>query len=159
MSQSCFSFSSRRRHTRCALVTGVQTCALPISPAGFSERILVRNASSGQQVLLATVPVEALAAGESRSGSRTIVWPEGLTAHGQFTFTVITDVLDQVSEANDAGTGETNNATVATITSAPDLTISDLAIGNGAPLAGDWITLTWHDAKMGQASGRERVGQ
>src|SRR3546814_8014463 len=28
----CF-FSSRRRHTRCALVTGVQTCALPISDA------------------------------------------------------------------------------------------------------------------------------
>src|SRR3546814_17917911 len=28
---SLFFFSSRRRHTRCALVTGVQTCALPIS--------------------------------------------------------------------------------------------------------------------------------
>src|SRR3546814_3357506 len=28
----CF-LSSRRRHTRCALVTGVQTCALPILPA------------------------------------------------------------------------------------------------------------------------------
>src|SRR3546814_4906243 len=27
----CVFFSSRRRHTRCALVTGVQTCALPIS--------------------------------------------------------------------------------------------------------------------------------
>src|SRR3546814_4573933 len=27
----CFFCSSRRRHTRCALVTGVQTCALPIS--------------------------------------------------------------------------------------------------------------------------------
>src|SRR3546814_819790 len=28
----CFYFfASRRRHTRCALVTGVQTCALPIS--------------------------------------------------------------------------------------------------------------------------------
>src|SRR3546814_20817674 len=26
----CFFFSIRRRHTRCALVTGVQTCALPI---------------------------------------------------------------------------------------------------------------------------------
>src|SRR3546814_5352749 len=26
----CLFFSSRRRHTRCALVTGVQTCALPI---------------------------------------------------------------------------------------------------------------------------------
>src|SRR3546814_20258091 len=29
-SMSVFFFSSRRRHTRCALVTGVQTCALPI---------------------------------------------------------------------------------------------------------------------------------
>src|SRR3546814_14299833 len=28
-----FVFSSRRRHTRCALVTGVQTCALPICGA------------------------------------------------------------------------------------------------------------------------------
>src|SRR3546814_9398491 len=28
-----FFFSSRRRHTRCALVTGVQTCALPILEA------------------------------------------------------------------------------------------------------------------------------
>src|SRR3546814_16884954 len=27
----CVFFSRRRRHTRCALVTGVQTCALPIS--------------------------------------------------------------------------------------------------------------------------------
>src|SRR3546814_9887082 len=31
----CF-FASRRRHTRCALVTGVQTCALPI----WTARIL-----------------------------------------------------------------------------------------------------------------------
>src|SRR3546814_5471884 len=30
-----FFFSSRRRHTRCALVTGVQTCALPISSDPF----------------------------------------------------------------------------------------------------------------------------
>src|SRR3546814_7201113 len=29
-----FFFSSRRRHTRCALVTGVQTCALPILGLG-----------------------------------------------------------------------------------------------------------------------------
>src|SRR3546814_7746550 len=30
MCDMIFFFSSRRRHTRCALVTGVQTCALPI---------------------------------------------------------------------------------------------------------------------------------
>src|SRR3546814_7291699 len=34
-----FFFSSRRRHTRCALVTGVQTCALPIlAPTGNGRR-------------------------------------------------------------------------------------------------------------------------
>src|SRR3546814_13851776 len=31
-------FSSRRRHTRCALVTGVQTCALPISHVTVADR-------------------------------------------------------------------------------------------------------------------------
>src|SRR3546814_3985902 len=37
-----FFFSSRRRHTRCALVTGVQTCALPIcGQAAFAERLSV----------------------------------------------------------------------------------------------------------------------
>src|SRR3546814_1182115 len=34
---SVFFVSSRRRHTRCALVTGVQTCALPISMAQNKE--------------------------------------------------------------------------------------------------------------------------
>src|SRR3546814_316102 len=40
---SFFFFPSRRRHTRCALVTGVQTCALPISggPATGRSMILV----------------------------------------------------------------------------------------------------------------------
>src|SRR3546814_5504156 len=37
----CFFFSSRRRHTRCALVTGVQTCALPIS--SDADDLLVRR--------------------------------------------------------------------------------------------------------------------
>src|SRR3546814_4126169 len=32
-----FFFSSRRRHTRCALVTGVQTCALPICTSDYNQ--------------------------------------------------------------------------------------------------------------------------
>src|SRR3546814_12592896 len=32
-----FFFSSRRRHTRCALVTGVQTCALPICETFYGK--------------------------------------------------------------------------------------------------------------------------
>src|SRR3546814_8321215 len=35
-----FFFSSRRRHTRCALVTGVQTCALPIYIAEGHEFLM-----------------------------------------------------------------------------------------------------------------------
>src|SRR3546814_9668080 len=44
-----FFFSSRRRHTRCALVTGVQTCALPISKA---QRMLERD---GMEVLMGEI--------------------------------------------------------------------------------------------------------
>src|SRR3546814_6977126 len=41
-----FFFSSRRRHTRCALVTGVQTCALPIS--SIARRIDPSDGSARQ---------------------------------------------------------------------------------------------------------------
>src|SRR3546814_2712131 len=49
-----FFFSSRRRHTRCALVTGVQTCALPISwttLAQYADMIfcLVRTSTEGKK--------------------------------------------------------------------------------------------------------------
>src|SRR3546814_7213797 len=38
-----FFFSSRRRHTSCALVTGVQTCALPIwLRLMFDDPLLIR---------------------------------------------------------------------------------------------------------------------
>src|SRR3546814_6001861 len=47
-----FFFSSRRRHTRCALVTGVQTCALPISfehMDDFAHKLLAdRRAAPGE---------------------------------------------------------------------------------------------------------------
>src|SRR3546814_7006911 len=49
----CFFFSSRRRHTSCALVTGVQTCALPIYEP--PEKILIqaaaRHMSEGGRVI------------------------------------------------------------------------------------------------------------
>src|SRR3546814_1847933 len=46
-----FFFSSRRRHTRCALVTGVQTCALPISCI-FVDHGLLREGEAEQVVSL-----------------------------------------------------------------------------------------------------------
>src|SRR3546814_10294297 len=45
-----FFFSSRRRHTRCALVTGVQTCALPILITGFCVRDMMSFVDSANVV-------------------------------------------------------------------------------------------------------------
>src|SRR3546814_12851492 len=51
-----FFFSRRRRHTRCALVTGVQTCALPILYQGSARRdrrlLCRRNAARRRDALL-----------------------------------------------------------------------------------------------------------
>src|SRR3546814_6462889 len=44
-----FFFSSRRRHTRCALVTGVQTCALPIySPRWHDGALWLLESGAGR---------------------------------------------------------------------------------------------------------------
>src|SRR3546814_20591667 len=50
-----FFFSSRRRHTRCALVTGVQTCALPISDAPYFQ-----GADAYLEAARAAVPLPCL---------------------------------------------------------------------------------------------------
>src|SRR3546814_14572765 len=50
----CFFFSSRRRHTRCALVTGVQTCALPIfTPI---ERVMTAARLAGAHDFILELP-------------------------------------------------------------------------------------------------------
>src|SRR3546814_7070883 len=46
-----FCFSSRRRHTSCALVTGVQTCALPISYSEVVDAIRRANQETGGSVV------------------------------------------------------------------------------------------------------------
>src|SRR3546814_8859988 len=44
----CCLFSSRRRHTRCALVTGVQTCALPI----YTPNTILQVEETGEHMLV-----------------------------------------------------------------------------------------------------------
>src|SRR3546814_15746024 len=45
---SIFFFSSRRRHTICALVTGVQTCALPIEK--LRQLVRIRMVVTGAEI-------------------------------------------------------------------------------------------------------------
>src|SRR3546814_5884997 len=47
-----FFFSSRRRHTRCALVTGVQTCALPILIKGRSASGAAATQGSEESIVV-----------------------------------------------------------------------------------------------------------
>src|SRR3546814_2935440 len=54
-----FFFSSRRRHTRCALVTGVQTCALPISQVDIDGPCESEIARVGKIDTRAVTTVEA----------------------------------------------------------------------------------------------------
>src|SRR3546814_15862563 len=52
-----FFFSSRRRHTRCALVTGVQTCALPIYLNNAFRQLGIVKAMSWPEPIYAHVPL------------------------------------------------------------------------------------------------------
>src|SRR3546814_3555530 len=74
-----FFVSSRRRHTRCALVTGVQTCALPIChprlhrrpPLGRDHRHLFVDLPRGAAaVLLQALPHRHRRGGGSGKGRR-----------------------------------------------------------------------------------------
>src|SRR3546814_1679302 len=55
-----FFFSSRRRHTICALVTGVQTCALPISRAATQWNKLCRGNLDGMVTDTRTLLIEGV---------------------------------------------------------------------------------------------------
>src|SRR3546814_6012396 len=58
-----FFFSSRRRHTSCALVTGVQTCALPILGQHWPIRPPTVRTGADGALMHRAKPVQPLAPG------------------------------------------------------------------------------------------------
>src|SRR3546814_1236184 len=78
-----FFFSSRRRHTRCALVTGVQTCALPICDImGITLREASEKVGVTRQTLMKAIKTGRVSAEKSDNGEWRIepvelfrVWP------------------------------------------------------------------------------------
>src|SRR3546814_4715031 len=69
-----FFFSSRRRHTRCALVTGVQTCALPIS-LGLGASLQETVAANPE-----TIKAAEFSAASAKQESGTLRWLLGINA-------------------------------------------------------------------------------
>src|SRR3546814_3488721 len=78
MRRFCFFFSSGRRHTRCALVTGVQTCALPIYEfAGLLRGERTRVWHSERTGLDAPAGAEILIEGVIHPGDTALEGPFG----------------------------------------------------------------------------------
>src|SRR3546814_14308742 len=75
--KTVFFFSSRRRHTRCALVTGVQTCALPIYSAAVDHLRRLRRRTED----IETMPESVLAV--DPVVHETVKIPEGLLSPRQ----------------------------------------------------------------------------
>src|SRR3546814_3090345 len=63
-------FSSRRRHTRCALVTGVQTCALPICGKFGRKQLLESFATGGEEQITPIVTESRFSEGVAGVGSQ-----------------------------------------------------------------------------------------
>src|SRR3546814_12853625 len=89
VSVMCFFFSSRRRHTRCALVTGVQTCALTIClPASRNCWLRYGCASRAKGLRLRTSLLRhdaAEAAGNQGGGIDQYTWESDATGGGEIT--------------------------------------------------------------------------
>src|SRR3546814_16126454 len=76
-----FLFSSRRRHTRCALVTGVQTCALPICPSGtLYDLEVVRQTRHTQIDLPVDAPIQDVFRQLTNDQTRTEIIAAGIRA-------------------------------------------------------------------------------
>src|SRR3546814_3174329 len=99
----CFFFSSRRRHTICALVTGVQTCALPILPDGFRFSVKASRFATNRKVLAegAASVEKFLTQGLTRLGDRIgpILWQ--FMATKQFDRDDFAAFLDLLPETQD----------------------------------------------------------
>src|SRR3546814_7096112 len=81
-----FFFSSRRLHTSCALVTGVQTCSLPIYVATAHLLLQVGSAST-EALMVAHMPAVSGRAETFHTSdfpSRLFPWPYSMGTRGSF---------------------------------------------------------------------------
>ena len=105
----------------------------------FSERVVIKNTSTGQTLASQSVPYNAtvggtgpIPAGESRPRQFTFTLPDGLAGVGQIEFDVTTDENNAIVEYNTVGTAESNNTAQVTRTSilgdAPDLQVENITL-------------------------------
>src|SRR3546814_19888836 len=95
-----FFFSSRRRHTRCALVTGVQTCALPIYPAAQPHAAQDHGIAAVVDDLCAVDLEEALGVGGGGGKQRGERQRDRAEWHGLVPVVIYENVINSIAERN-----------------------------------------------------------
>src|SRR3546814_6863642 len=125
-----FFCSSRRRHTRCALVTGVQTCALPISwPAGAKW-------PGGEKPALAPAGVDMIVTMTTDGGATWLGCQATPRAEAQFP-----EVLD-VAETSFAADSNSHSVAMPAAVTAGQLLLACVTLEGTQPFGGHIPTIT-----------------
>jgi hypothetical protein len=129
--------------------------------ANWSDRVVVRNLTTGQTLLNTTILYDAVNRGPigvnaSQAQQYAYTLPTGPAGAGMIEIDVTVNTFFDVFEFNDAGTADTNNTTTITRSStlffpSPDLRVENLGIIFAAGLrqSGASVTVTWDDANRG----------
>src|SRR6266850_4441297 len=119
----------------------------------YTDAVIVRNTTTGVQLVSASVAAASVAAGGSAPRQYSFTLPDGNAGVGDLVITITADSSNAVSEKNAAGTGETNNTATTTATAVianyPDLSVQNLSIAPASPVSGNTLTITWNDANSG----------
>ena len=128
--------------------------------ASWRDRIVVRNATSGETLLDTTLPYDAssggnLGPGEFTERSLPFTLPHRQRGVGSIQFSVTCDDLNQIVESNPADTAESNNTSTVTRDSIlapyPDLVVTDIqmpTLGDG----GQAVQIQWNDHNQGPSA-------
>src|SRR3546814_2882446 len=134
-----FFFSSRRRHTRCALVTGVQTCALPISLKLIETNPMLGHRGCRLGItypeiyeMQARAIFEAVAAVQKETGETVV--PEVMIPliSVKKEFEVLRELVDRVAEAVRRSEGVAIDYLVGTMIELPRACLRAAEIAEGA---------------------------
>src|SRR3546814_9904563 len=128
-----FFFSSRRRHTRCALVTGVQTCALPILTPPTVDVDLVGDKACIKEDGSVTFDIVVSAAGGTDDVVNTVTFDQFAELQAAGWTVTISDNGADGTLAGFGYAGGTEQTVTFTITLAPP---ADSALDVASTLAG-----------------------
>ncbi len=124
----------------------------------WSDNLVVSNLTTGAKLVDAAIYYDsaangAVSNGQSRARQYAFRLPDGAAGAGSLVFRVRTDIYNAVPEFNSLGTGENNNLTLlaqsSTLTSYPDLQVTNLVVSPAILLSGLALSVNWDTTNSG----------